>query len=54
MRERDLGFRVWGLRFELQLPLENAGAPYRVTSLTRSCLLLGPYSRPVPRALGRS
>ena len=26
--------------------------PYRVTSLIRTCLLLGPYGRPMPRVLG--
>jgi len=29
-------------------------APYRGTSLIRNRLLLGPYSSPVPRGLGRS
>ena len=28
--------------------------PYRVTSLIRNCLLLGPYSRPMSRTLRRS
>ena len=27
---------------------------YRVTTFIRNCLLLGPYSRPMSRALGRS
>ena len=30
------------------------GGEYRGTSLIRNCFLLGPYRRPMPRALWRS
>ena len=43
-RDQGSGFRVQGSRCRV----------YMVTSLIRNCLILGPYIRPTPRALGPS
>ena len=55
------GFRVCGLGYRVQdagcrvneppAPSSHAHGMYRGTSLIRNCLLLGPYSRAMPRAL---
>ena len=36
------------------LEIKGTHFPYRGTSLIRNCLLLGPYSRPMPRAQRKS
>ena len=36
------------------LEIQGTHLPYRGTSLIRNCLLLGPYSKPMPRALRKS
>ena len=48
--------RVQGSRCRVQdFKVQGSATPcYRVTSLIRNCRLLGPYNRPMLRALGRS
>ena len=42
----------WGFTYqELSWPCLLRSYPYRGTSLIRNCLLVGPYSRTMPRAL---
>ena len=60
------GFRKWGFGFrdvrfvkrattrQKDLKALHGTSTYRGTSLIRNCPPLGPYSRPMPRALRRS
>ena len=43
---------IWRvIQKSMSLKYEPNSTPYRGTSLIKNCPLLGPYSRPVPRAL---
>ena len=49
-RVSGAGFRVSGFGYKARKRAEESVC-YRVTSLIRNCLLLGPYSRTMPRVL---